>query len=211
MSYPFVAKIKTLRLNDLIKHIHSVFEGLPDYRSGAPQTIYSIKDAALSAFSVFFMQCPSFLAHQRDMQEEKGINNAKSLFFIEKIPSDNWVRTLLDPVPPEFIFPIFDYIFERLKQTGYLEQYKNINDNLLIPLDGTGYYSSNTIHCEKCSVKHRKNGIINYSHSAITPVIVSPDNNIVISLEPEFIVPQDGTQKPDCETKWRDAQMPLLR
>jgi hypothetical protein len=43
------------------------------------------------------MQCPSFLAYQRDMQDKKGTNNAKSLFLIDLIPSDNWIRTLLDP------------------------------------------------------------------------------------------------------------------
>jgi hypothetical protein len=31
------------------------------------------------------------------------------------------------------------------------------------------------------------------------PVVVAPRNHIVISLEPEFIVPQDGNVKQDCE------------
>jgi hypothetical protein len=37
-----------------------------------------IRDAGLSAFAVFFMQAPSFLAHQRDMQRASGRNNANS-------------------------------------------------------------------------------------------------------------------------------------
>jgi hypothetical protein len=78
------------------------------------------------------------LAYQRDMQEKKGINNAKKLFLIDNIPSDNWIRTLLDPVQPKYFFPMFDYMFEILKQTNNLEKYKCINGNLLIPLDGTG-------------------------------------------------------------------------
>ena len=53
--------------------------------------------------------------------------------------------------------------------------------------------------CDKCTVKTHKNGSQSYSHSVITPVIVSPSNNNVISLEPEFLVPQDGHKKPDCE------------
>jgi len=199
MSYPFIPKIKTITFNEIIKQTHNLFENLPDSRKGAPQTKYSVKDAALSALSIFFMQCPSFLSYQRDMQEKKGANNAKSLFLIDQIPSDNWIRTLLDPVPPESIFPMFDYVFEALKQSGYLEKYKSINANLLITLDGTGYFSSNTIHCNKCSIKQHKNGTTSYSHSVITPVILSPDNNNVISLEPEFIFPQDGNKKPDCE------------
>jgi hypothetical protein len=98
MSYPFVPKINTITFNEIIKQTHNLFENLPDSRKGAPQTKYSVKDAALSALSIFFMQCPSFLAYQRDMQDKKGTNNAKSLFLIDNIPSDNWIRTLLDPV-----------------------------------------------------------------------------------------------------------------
>jgi hypothetical protein len=37
---------------------------LPDKRSGR-NTRYGMADIGLSAFSVFFMQSPSFLAHQR--------------------------------------------------------------------------------------------------------------------------------------------------
>ena len=105
MSYPFVPKIKTITFNELIKQTHNFFENLPDSRKGAPQAKYSVKDAALSALSIFFMQCPSFLAYQRDMQDKKRANNAKSLFLIDNIPSDNWIRTLLDPVPPADLYP----------------------------------------------------------------------------------------------------------
>jgi hypothetical protein len=40
---------------------------------------------------------------------------------------------------------------------------------------------------------------MNYAHSALTPVIVKPGNEQVIALEPEYIVPQDGKEKQDCE------------
>ncbi len=35
--------------------------------------------------------------------------------------------------------------------------------------------------------------------SAVTPVIVSPNQSQVIPLPPEFIQPQDGHEKQDCE------------
>jgi len=43
------------------------------------------------------------------------------------------------------------------------------------------------------------NGKINYFHSVLTPVNVQPGNGSVISLEPKFIIPQDGHEKQDCE------------
>jgi len=46
MSYPFVPKINTITFNEIIKQTHNLFENLPDSRKGAPQTKYSVKDAA---------------------------------------------------------------------------------------------------------------------------------------------------------------------
>ena len=40
-----------------------------------------------------------------------------------------------------------------------------------------------------------------YAHSMVTPTVVAPGNNKVISLAPEFITPQDGDTKQDCELK----------
>jgi hypothetical protein len=66
-------------------------------------------------------------------------------------------------------------------------------------MDGTRYFSSPTIHCPSCSVRQHRNRTVTYSHTAITPVIVASGNPKVIPLEPEFITPQDGHDKQDCE------------
>jgi hypothetical protein len=44
----------------LVEYLRSVGEGFPDERTGA-ETVYFMADAALGAFSVFFMQ-PTFRA-----------------------------------------------------------------------------------------------------------------------------------------------------
>ncbi|MEA5550954.1 ISNCY family transposase [Anabaena cylindrica UHCC 0172] len=74
-----------------------------------------------------------------------------------------------------------------------------MSGHLLVTLDGTQYFSSGTIHCECCSSRTHKNGTVTYFHSAILPVIVAPGQPQVISLPPEFITPQNGSQKQDCE------------
>jgi len=156
-------------------------------------------DAAMGAFSVFFMQSPSFLDAQRSLQVSKGCNNANTLFELEQIPCDNQIRNLLDPVPPSELFPVFSSIVDGLNAAGHLNTYRSINGDMLVALDGTQYFASSKIHCDQCNVKHHKNGTTTYSHTAITPVIVAPDNPRVIPLEPEFITPQDGHKKQDCE------------
>ncbi len=45
------------------------------------------------------------------------------------------------------------------------------------------------------------NGELTHYHSAITPVIVGTGKPYAIPLRPEFIVPQDGDTKQDCEIK----------
>lgn len=183
----------------IIKSFHQILESLPDKRTGK-NIRYGIEDAALSAFSVFFTQTPSFLAYQRTMEKTKGRSNAQSLFGVHKIPSDNHIRDLLDPAQPEQIFPVFEQILQMLDRERHLDKFRNFDDNLLIAIDGTEYFSSSQIHCPQCSTRTMKSGETHYFHSVVTPVVVNPQQTQVIPLIPEFIVPQDGKEKQDCET-----------
>ena len=198
MAAPFRAQFKSFTFKELVESFRSVTDGFPDARTGN-NTRYSMQDAALGAFSVFFTQSPSFLDFQRTMQLRKGCSNAQSLFGMRQIPTDVHIRNLLDPVPPSAIFPVFSYVVDGLRDVGYLEAYRSVNGDLLVALDGTQYFSSTKIHCKHCSVKHHKNGSVTYSHTVITPVIAAPGTDTVLPLEPEFITPQDGHDKQDCE------------
>jgi hypothetical protein len=188
---------KRLSYFNLNHTLQTVLDSLPEHRKGKNST-YMIRDAALGAFSVFFMQSPSFLAHQENMQRAAGHNNATSLFGLETLPSDNQIRNLLDPLEPEHLFPVFAQVCTRLAESGELQAFRSYRDHLLIILDGTQYFSSKEIHCENCS-HHTHGDETTYFHAVITPVIAAPGNSRVIALEPEFIVPQDGYEKQDCE------------
>ena len=72
-------------------------------------------DIGLSAFSLFFMQSESFLSHQKRLLEGHGTSNCQTLFGMEKIPTDNHIRTLLDTVSPEALQPCFDQVLEQLQ------------------------------------------------------------------------------------------------
>ena len=141
-----------LKFEQLVTRFRERLGQLPDHRTGK-NISYRIRDAALSAFSVFFTQSPSFLAHQRAMEKSKGRSNAGSLFQIEKIPSDNQIRSLLDPIAPENLSPLFAEILLALAQAGELEQFRVLEGQLLVSMDGTSYFSSKAIHCPNC--QHR--------------------------------------------------------
>ena len=99
--------LKELTFDTFIAEIHNVCDELPDYRKPSPNLTYSIKESVLGAFSMFFNQSPSFLSHQRAMQQAKGCNNAQSLFGITQIMSDNQTRNNVDPIAPNYFYPVF--------------------------------------------------------------------------------------------------------
>lgn len=200
--------MKGTRFEDLIGELRALFAGLPDGRQGQ-NVSYTMEDFGASAFAVFFTQSPSFLAHQKAMQAARGQNNAQSLFQIEALPCDNQIRAQLDPVPPATLFPMFDRLDQTLDEHGLLQRFRGVQDSALIALDGTWYSSSQKIHCPCCSRLEHKSGQVTYYHSALTPVRVAPGQPEVIALRPEFITPQDGHTKQDCEIaaakRWLEA------
>src|SRR5262249_46473229 len=65
---------------------------VPDHRKQGPNTQYTIHDAALGAFGIFFTPSASFLEYQRRLQHTQGRNQ---------------VRTLLDPLVPSHLDAVF--------------------------------------------------------------------------------------------------------
>lgn len=201
MAIPFGETQKTepgLSQKALVAMIKNKFTNLTDDRTGK-NTQYDVSDAALSAFAVFFLQNPSFLAQQIALQKSKGKNNLQTLFGAYSNPSDNQIRSLLDVVSPDELYSIFSHIFNQLQASDYFKSFTVLDDSLLIALDGVQYFSSEKIHCDCCSSQTLVNGKTHYSHKVITPVVVSPKQSHVIPLAPEFITPQDGHDKQDCE------------
>ena len=113
-----------LAFSTLLGYLHRAIEQIADPRKPSNNTNYSIKDAVLSAFSVFFMQCPSFLDNQRQMQSRKGQDNAQTLFEVEAIPCDNQIRNILDGILTSYLTPIFTWVYQALKSGGHLKAYQ---------------------------------------------------------------------------------------
>jgi hypothetical protein len=185
---------------DALKSIlHRRIDALPDHRKAGPNTRYRIQDAALGALGIFFTQSPSFLEYQRHLQQTKGQNNAYTMCGVETIPCNNPIRNLLDPMMPSALDRVSLEVFAGLEQQGWLTNFRGLAEQLWLALDGTQYFSSRTMHCQNCRRRQTAKGHPLYYHSAITPVIVCPGRSEVIALPPEFIMPQDGHAKQDCE------------
>lgn len=58
-----------LSLKVLLGFLHQAIAGMGEPRKASNATRYSLRDPILGAFSAFFMQCESFLEHQRSYAE----------------------------------------------------------------------------------------------------------------------------------------------
>ena len=145
------------------------FRQLPDGRKGGNNQRYTLEDAALSAFAVFFTQSPSFLDYQRRLQHTHGSNNAMTLFGAHRIPSDPQIRNLLDPVAAEQVSPLLMELVEDLYQRNALASHRTLAGGFTVALDGTNYFASTAIHCPHCSTRTLANGETQYYHTVVTP------------------------------------------
>jgi hypothetical protein len=187
-------------LESLLAGLRTVCAGFTDARrSPDPDVDYSMADIGLSAFSLFFMQSESFLSHQRRLEQGHGTSNCQTLFGMKKIPTDNYIRLMLDPVSPEALQPCFDQVIEQLRRRDGLKAFQRLAGRTLVALDGTEYFCSQKLSCPQCLTRKRANGKLEHYHAMLAAMIVAPGHNRVLPLMPEFITPQDGAEKQDCE------------
>src|ERR1700712_3820074 len=109
-------------LETLLDSVRSACAAFPDQRRGA--VTYSMADIGLSAFSLFFMQSESFLSYQRGLEEGRKTSNCHSLFGMTAIPTDNHIRSMLDPVHPSHLQPVFDQTLDGLRRRGGLQAFQ---------------------------------------------------------------------------------------
>ena len=112
------------------------------------------------------------------------------------IPSDNYIRLMLDGTSPAAFDPLF---MQAVKAAGPLTRFHCLGRRVLIALDGTEYFCSRKISCPQCSTQRRSDGGVECFHAFLGATIVAPGHHQVLPLPPEFIAPQDGAEKQDCE------------
>src|ERR1700693_3180641 len=181
----------------MIGALSEVCAGLPDQRKGPRRDgNFSMADIGLSAFSMFFMGSPSFLGHQRALAEGHGRSNCETLFGMSAIPSDNSIRTMLDGAAPA----AFDGLFiKAIEAAGPLAPFQCLDGRVPIALDGTEHFCSRKIKCQEVSTRRRPEAGTKSSPAFLGASMAPRGHKQVLPLPPEFIAPQDGAEKQDCE------------
>jgi hypothetical protein len=151
---------------------------------------------------------PSLLQFEKVKSSEPIIRrNLRTLYGIDKAPSDTCMRERLDQILPRQLRRAYKKIFAYLQRGKALEQYRYLGGHYIISIDGTGQYCSEKVHCDNCCEKKHRDGSKSYYHHMLGAVLVHPDLRVVIPLAPEPIVKGDGATKNDCE---RNAAKRLL-
>ena len=184
---------KHLSADSLVTLLRNRFEKLTDSRSGVPAI--SMADAVMSAFAMFSLKDPSLLAFDKRRDDK----NLEALYQIKRVPSDTQMRVILDPLAAEELRPAFGDVFRAVQRGKVLESYCYLDEGYLLALDGTGYFSSEKVHCPNCMEKHHADGRVSYYHQTLGAAIIHPDHSAVLPLMPEPILKQDGEAKNDCE------------
>jgi hypothetical protein len=185
-------------LSSLLAGLKAVCATFPDFRKGRRGNI-EMADFGLSAFAMFFMQSASFLTFQRALEKGQGRSNCQTLFGIDRIPSDNYIRDALDEADPALLQPCFERIETLLAEPPIRQAFGRLGGRTLIAWDGTEYFCSQKLGCPKCLTRERSNGRKENYHSVLSATVVAPGHSKVVPLTPEFVATRDGAEKQDCE------------
>lgn len=190
---------KEISESAMINLLNAQWTKLTDQRKANNNRQYEVKDAAMSALSMFHMQSPSFLAFQRDMNRKQGRDNVQSLYKVKSIPSDAQIRNLLDVVNPYELQSSFEQMYNYVARCVPSEQLLGLKGRRCIAWDGTHYYHSNKKSCKRCLTHKDAQGHRHYQHAALMAMQMCQSENEVLALMPEMIQNSDGQEKQDCE------------
>ena len=197
---------KHLSASGLFDIVRQRFSQIKDHR--AANVVIDLKDALMSGFAMFSLKDASLLAFDQRRQVDK---NLVRVYGIDEVPSDTQMRAILDEVEPDELRLVFKDILQQLQRGKELEKMKYMG-GYLVSLDGTGYFTSKTVHCANClERKNKRTGEITYSHQALGAAIIHPERREVIPLPPEAMIKQDGSKKNDCERNAAKRQLAKLR
>ncbi len=148
---------KHLSAKGLLSLIREKFKDIDQPRVIAKRSTNPIKltDCLMSGLAIFSMKFPSLLQFE-EQANEGGITkrNLRTLYQVDQLPSDTYLRERLDEINPREVRKIFKTVFAQVQRGKVLEDYAYLDGHYLMPMDMTGFFSSSKVHCENCCVKH---------------------------------------------------------
>ena len=193
---------KDLSMPGMLAEARRCFERVEDR---VPGRGLNLADCLMSGLAVFSLKHPSLLRFEQDARglgdgsDGTRRENLRTLFGIERAPSDVRLRERLDELDPAELRRPFKRLFGLAQRGGVPKDFEWLGGRHLLSVDGTGHFSSPTVHCANCCVKERADGGREYYHQSLCGAGASeaPGGSAGGSAgaDPE----QDGATKNDCE------------
>jgi hypothetical protein len=193
---------KSLNGESLLRLIYELFQKVPDHRDPA-RIVFELEDFLMSGFAIFSLKFPSLLKFEEEIRnKKKGRSNLQTIYNVEDVPSDTRMREVLDEVSPKDLRKPYTELFALAQRFKVLENFEFFEDEYLLSVDGSGYFMSDTVHCDQCHRTVNKNdNSVRYHHEMLVGAIVHPDNRCVLPLAPEPLQKQDSKSiKSDSES-----------
>lgn len=151
------ASRKYLSAKGLLSVIHAKFRKIESPRDLARRANpITLVDCLMSAVAMFGLKFPSLLKFDESREERMIKHNLRTLYYVEQTPCDTYMRERCDEVDPKEIRKIYKTIFACVQRGNGLEEFEYLDKHYLLAGDGTGFFTSNSTHCENCCVKHHK-------------------------------------------------------
>ena len=135
---------KHLSADALFRLVHTGFDHIPDDRPA--DVDIALPDVLMSAFAMFSLKAPSLLA----FDQERAEGHVHTIYGIQRVPCDTYMRERLDPVSPTGLRPVCTSVFRQLQRGQALAALTFLDGHSLVAMDGTEYFSSKTMHCASC-------------------------------------------------------------
>jgi hypothetical protein len=127
----------------LLARVRKWFADLPDHRIGACSI--PLVDALMSGLAVFGLKYPSLLRFDEHKEEKVIRHNLRTLYGVEKAPSDTQLRVILDGVRPEGIGLVFQELHRVAEEQGVFKCYEYLDGYHVVSIDGTGHFCSGAV------------------------------------------------------------------
>jgi hypothetical protein len=164
---PQARQKKTLSAAGLLEVVRKRFETLS---TSIKDRKIRLADCLMSALAMFSLKSPSLLAFDQSQADPTVEHNLKTLFGIQNVPCDTYMRQILDEVNPEKLRTSFLSVFHEAQKGKLLERYQFLEGYLCL-VDGSQIFHSEKIHCKNCCQKKHQDGRTTYHHQILGAVL----------------------------------------
>lgn len=119
-------------------------------------------DCLMSGLAVFSLKFPSLLDYDHKKRDVVIEHNLQTLYWVDQAPSDSGMRERLDEVDPRQLRDAYKKLFACAQEAKLLQEFEYMDGHYLLSSDGTGFFSSNSVHCENCCIKRHGQCVVKF-------------------------------------------------